>query len=77
MDMDPYSINFLHWGAEKVPLSPKLVFFFFALVTGPRRSLSLKLGDTRVNEPQIRARLDTLDQLLALGRREGPRFAQT
>jgi len=27
---------------------------FFALVTGPRRSLSLKLGDTRVYAPQIR-----------------------
>ena len=29
------------------------------LVTGPSRSLSLKLSDTRVNEPQIRARLGT------------------
>ena len=29
------------------------------LVTGPRRSLSLKLGDARVYEPQIRARLGT------------------
>jgi len=29
------------------------------LVTGPRRSLSLTLGDTRVYEPQIRARLGT------------------
>jgi len=34
-------------------------FFFFTLVTGPRRSLFLKLGDTRVYEPQIRARLGT------------------
>ena len=33
--------------------------FFFTLVTGPRRSLSLKLSDTRVYEPQIRARLGT------------------
>ena len=32
---------------------------FFTLVTGPRRSLSLKLSDTRVYEPQIRARLGT------------------
>jgi len=31
----------------------------FTLVPGPRRSLSLKLGDTRVYEPQIRARLGT------------------
>ena len=30
-------------------------FFFFTLVTGPRRSLSLKLSDTKVYEPQIRA----------------------
>ena len=28
-----------------------LFFFFFTLVTGPRRSLSLKLSDTRVYEP--------------------------
>ena len=34
-------------------------FFFFTLVTGPRRSLSLKLSDTRVYEPQVRARLGT------------------
>jgi len=39
------------------PLSFCGFFFFFALVTGPRRSLSLKLSDTRVYEPQIRARL--------------------
>ena len=32
---------------------------FFTLVTGPTRSFSLKLGDTRVYEPQIRARLGT------------------
>ena len=31
----------------------------FTLVTGPRRSLSLKLSDTRVYAPQIRARLGT------------------
>ena len=36
-----------------------LSLFFFILVTGPRRSLSLKLSDTRVYEPQIRARLGT------------------
>ena len=30
-------------------------FFFFTLVTGPRRSLSLKLSDTIVYAPQIRA----------------------
>ena len=34
-------------------------FFFFTLVTGPRRSLNLKLSDTRVYEPQIIARLGT------------------
>ena len=28
--------------------------FFFTLVTGPRRSLSLKLSDTKVYAPQIR-----------------------
>ena len=33
------------------------LFVFFTLVTGPRRSLSLKVIDTRVIEPQILARL--------------------
>ena len=32
-------------------------FFFFTPVTGPRRSLSLKLSDAKIYEPQIRARL--------------------
>ena len=32
------------------------LLLFFTLVTGPRRSLSLKLSDTRVYEPQTRAR---------------------
>jgi len=35
-------------------------FFFFTLVTGPGRSLSLRLSDTRDYEPQIRARLGPL-----------------
>ena len=44
-----------------VPRSSRrmLFFFFFTLVTGPGRSLSLKMSDTRVYEPQIRARLGT------------------
>ena len=37
----------------------RTLFFFIALVTGPRRSLSLQLSDTRVFELQIRARLGT------------------
>jgi len=36
-----------------------LLFFLFTLVIGPRRSLSLKLSDTRVYEPQTRAHLGT------------------
>ena len=32
-------------------------FFFFTLVTGPRRSVSLKLSETGVYEPQIRGLL--------------------
>ena len=39
--------------------SNRTFFFFFTPVTGPRRSLSLKLRDTRVYEPQIRAHLGT------------------
>ena len=38
-------------------LRGRLLLFSFTLVTGPRRSLSLKLSDTRVYVPQIRARL--------------------
>ena len=38
----------------------RLFFFFSTRVTGPRRSLSLKLSDARVYEPQIRARLRIL-----------------
>jgi len=41
-------------------------FFFFTLVTGPRRSLSLKLSGTRVYEPQIRARLQMQEDLEGL-----------
>ena len=33
------------------PNSGPFFFFFVTLVTGPRRSLSLKLSDTRVYEP--------------------------
>jgi len=40
-------------------VDPPRLFFFFTLVTGPTRSLSLKLSDARVYEPQIRARLGT------------------
>ena len=43
---------------RSVPTSHSF-FLFFTLVSGPRRSLSLKLSDTRVYEPQIRARLGT------------------
>jgi len=39
-----------------------LFFFFFALVTGPGRSLSLKLSDTRVYEPQIRLLPDSISR---------------
>ena len=39
---------------RKVALRPSVLFFFFTLVTGPRRSLGLQLSDTRVYEPQIR-----------------------
>ena len=37
----------------------RLLLFFFTLVTGPGRSLSLELSDTRVYEPQVRSRLGT------------------
>ena len=37
--------------------------FFFTLGTGPTRSLRLKLIETRVYEPEIRARLGTTANL--------------
>jgi len=50
-------------------LRPNLVshvfFFFFALFTGPRSSMGLKLSDTRVYEPQIRAHLVAMSAMFA------------
>ena len=43
--------------ASKAPAVLVRFFFFFTLVTGPRRSLSFKRSDTRVYAPPIRARL--------------------
>ena len=40
-------------------LAAGVLLFFFTRVTGPRRFLRHKLSDTRVYEPQIRARLGT------------------
>jgi len=40
-----------------IPWMAVVLAVFFTLVTGPRRSLSLQPSDTRVYEPQIRARL--------------------
>ena len=42
-------------GTCKTNPHPYLFFLFFTLVTGPRRSLCLKLSDTKVCAPQIRA----------------------
>jgi len=44
---------------DKSVSPPRVFFFSFSLVAGPGRSLILKLSDTRVYEPQIRARLGT------------------
>ena len=49
-----------------LPAAPSTpFFFFFTRVTGPRRSLSLKLSDARVYAPQIRARLGTTPRFWA------------
>ena len=53
------ALGFALGGRRHDPLGTEHFFFFFTLGTGPRRSLSLKLSDTRVYEPQIRARLGT------------------
>jgi len=58
----PYQIHFIKQEGLSNPLGkprprqPAPLLLFFTLVTGPRRSLSLKLSDTKVYEPQIRAR---------------------
>ena len=44
-------------GSRTQSAPPTPPSFFFTLGTGPRMSLSLTLSDTRVYEPQIRARL--------------------
>ena len=50
----------LQGGRQRQPLRRRRqVFFFFTLVTGPTRSLSLKMSDATAYEPQIRARLGT------------------
>ena len=49
------------------------VSFIFTLVTGPIRSLNLKLSDTRVYAPQIRARSDSTQPTRRLGRLAGGR----
>ena len=50
----PPAVPCADFRAAALPMSgQRLFFFFFTLVTGPRRSLSLKLSDTRVYEPQI------------------------
>ena len=58
------------------PLTPKrkvfFLCFFFTIVTGPRRSLSPKLGDTRVSEPQIRAQMADGELLAGPASRRAP-----
>jgi len=50
-------------------------FFFFTLVTEPRRSLSVKLRDKRVYAPQIRAHLGTTVHFCELNDDLSPRYA--
>ena len=38
-------------------------FFFFTLVTGPRRSLSLKLSDTRVYEDEVQGEVSRVPEV--------------
>ena len=54
-----------------------LLFFFFTLVTGPRRSFSLKLSDTRVYEPQIPPNVPSLSIARRAHRVSSPPFAGT
>ena len=54
---------YLECEAEHLGVHVAFFFFFSTLDTGPGRSLSLKLSDARVYEPQIRARLGTTAHL--------------
>jgi len=80
------------WTLSPAPFAPALrlswcrpqacsfFFFFFTLVTGPRRFLRLKLSDTRVYEPQIRARLGTTPhfcEVVVLGGPKSPHPTKT
>jgi len=63
--------------AQKEGALVSKVFFFFTLVTGPSRSLSLKLSDTRVYGPQTRGRLSEVDPLrLSAARPSWPPWRQ-
>jgi len=53
----PWEFEFHFPGSLTSTFLCTLIHVFFALVTGPRRSLSLMLSDTKVYERQIRARL--------------------
>jgi len=58
----------------------QVFFFVFTLVSGPRRSLSLKLSDARVYELQIRAHLVTTAhfcEVVVLKLRAGRRYNET
>ena len=46
-------------GVGRSPAMVRPILFCTALVTGPGRSLSLELSDTRGYEPQVQARLGT------------------
>ena len=51
-----------NWRGSGLTPPALTLLLLLTLMTGPTRSLSLKLGDTRVYEPQIRARLGTAAQ---------------
>jgi hypothetical protein len=51
----PRAVNPKFQNAEPCTCTLNVLFFFFPLVAGPRRSVRLKLRDGRVCEPQIRA----------------------
>ena len=44
------------FGSNSLDSGPGFFFFFFTLVTGPRRSLSLKLSDLRLIGPGLSGR---------------------
>ena len=66
--LEPWEFEFPFRKGSLTAMVGWLFFFCFTLVTGPKRSLSRKLSDARVYEPQIRARLGRVQRVARVER---------